>query len=244
MYDVNESAYTPENFFAGNFPIAKSIGIVDTGKTIKKFEPVKQVGDKIQPVEFVAASGAQDYSAGTAAVHTLVIAKAPTAGDTITINGEVYTAVESDPVAANKEFVAGTTAAAATSLKLALESGEGINFTIGGSSANITLTQKVAGIGELPTLVTSVEGGATISTTTEYAAGTDPKPTKTATENTAEGLYGIAAEAAGAGEKIVIYLTGEFFSNAIQWRDNVTEAMLKTQFRKLGIFLKEMNNNG
>lgn len=238
MYEINTASITPDNFFAGDFPIAKEAGTVDTGKTVKKFEPVKQVAGKIQPVVFVGASAAQDYSAATAAVHTLVVAGAITAGDTITINGEVYTAVAADPVAANKEFVAGTAATAAGSLKAALTISEAINFTIGGSSANITFTQKVAGIGALPTLSTSVEGAATISTTTDYVAGTDPKPTKTAAENTAEGLYGIAMQAASEDEETVIYLTGEFSAAAIEWPTNVTEAMLKPYFRKLGIFLK------
>ena len=238
MYEINTASITPENFFAGDFPIAKEAGTVDTGKTVKKFEPVKQVAGKIQPVVFVGASAAQDYSAATAAVHTLVIAGAVTAADTITINGEVYTAVAADPVAADKEFIAGTAANAAASLKLAVEIVEAINFTVAVNTANITFTQKVAGIGALPTLATSAEGAATISTTTAYVAGTDPKPTKTAAENTAEGLYGIAAQAATEDEETVVYLTGEFFAAAIEWPTNVTEAMLKPYFRKLGIFLK------
>lgn len=238
MYEINTAALTPENFFAGDFPIMKEAGTVETGKTIKKFEPVKLVAGKFQPVVFVAASAAQDYSAATAAVHTLVVAASVTAGDTITINGEVYTAVAADPVAADKEFVAGVAATAAASLKLAVEIVEAINFTVAVNAANITFTQKVAGIGVLPTLATSVAEAATISTTTAYVAGTDPKLTKTAAENTAEGLYGIAAEAATEGKEVVVYLTGEYFAAAIAWPTSVTEAMLKIYFRKLGIFLK------
>lgn len=238
MYEINTAELTPENFIAGGFPIAKEAGTVDTGKSVKKFEPVKLVAGKIQPVVFVAASAAQDYSAATAAVHTLVVAAAVTAGDTITINGEAYTAVAADPVAANKQFVAGAAATAAASLKLAVEIVEATNFTVAVNSANITFTQKVAGIGALPTLATSVEGAATISTTTAYVAGTDPEATKTAAENTAEGLYGIAADAATEGKDVVVYLTGEYSAAAIAWPASVTEAMLKPYFRKLGIFLK------
>lgn len=121
MYEINTATLTPDNFFAGDFPIAKEIGIVDTGKTVKKYEPVKMVAGKIQPVVFIDA-------------------------------------------------------------------------------------------------------------TTE--------PEKTAEENTSEGLYGIAAEAATEGTEVVVYLTGEFFAASIEWPENVTEAMLKPYFRKLGIFLK------
>lgn len=238
MYEVRTAETNPVNFFAGDYPIATDTAIVDTGAEVKQYEPVKLVNGKLQPVVFVAASAAQDYAAATAAVHTLVIASSVTAGDTITINGKVYTAVESDPVAEDREFVAGTASTAAASLKAALEITEAIDFNIGGSSANITFTQKVAGIGDLPTLATSAEGAATISTTTPYAPGTDPQPTKTAAENTAAGLYGIAADNAEAGDEVVVYLTGEFFASAIAWPENVTEEMLRPYFRSLGLFLK------
>jgi len=238
MYEVRKAETNPVNFFAGDYPIATDTAIVDAGAEVKQYEPVKLVAGKLRPVVFVAASAAQEYVAATAAVHTLVIAASVTAGDTITINGEVYTAVSADPVAADKEFVAGTASTAAASLKLALAITEAINFTIGGSSANITFTQKVAGIGDLPTLSTSATDTATISTTTPYVAGADPEPTKTAAENTAAGLYGIAADDAEAGDEVVVYLTGEYFASAIDWPENVTKEMLRPYFRSLGVFLK------
>lgn len=63
-------------------------------------------------------------------------------------------------------------------------------------------------------------------------------PLTTTEENTAAGLYGIAADNASAGEEVVVYLTGEFFSSAIEWPENVTEEMLKSYFRNISIFLK------
>lgn len=56
MYEINTATLTPENFFAGDFPIVKEAGTVDTGKAVKKFEPVKIVAGKIQPVVFVDAT--------------------------------------------------------------------------------------------------------------------------------------------------------------------------------------------
>lgn len=238
MYEVKTAETNPVNFFAGDYPIATDTAIVDVGAAVKQYEPVKLVNGKLQPVVFVAASAAQDYAAATAAVYTLVIAADVTAGDTITINGEVYTAVSANPVAENKEFVAGTASTAAESLKAALAITEAINFNIGGSAADITFTQKVAGIGDMPTLATSAAGAATISTTTPYAPGTDPQPTKTAAENTATGLYGIAADNAASGDEVVVYLTGEFFASAIAWPENVTKEMLRPYFRSLDVFLK------
>jgi hypothetical protein len=52
------------------------------------------------------------------------------------------------------------------------------------------------------------------------------------------GLYGIAAESAEANAPVVIYLTGEFFSDALQCGTGVTAADLEVPFRNIGIFLK------
>lgn len=113
MYSINESTYTPDNFFAGSFPIAKDFGAIKPGATINKHAPVVQ-------------------------------------GET--------------------------------------------------------------GIEE-------------------------------ATAATLDKLIGIAADEPNAGG-VVYYLTGEFFAQALHLPDGVTTAALKPAFRKMGIFLKEMNNNG
>ena len=63
-------------------------------------------------------------------------------------------------------------------------------------------------------------------------------PAKTEYENTTAGIYGIAAGDAGAGEDVVVYLTGEFFADAINLPDSVTVETLTTAFRNIGIFLK------
>ena len=62
-------------------------------------------------------------------------------------------------------------------------------------------------------------------------------------ENTLDNLIGIAA-AEPSGEEVVYYLTGEFFAQAIALPEGVTTEVLKPAFRKLGIFLKELNQNG
>jgi hypothetical protein len=53
-----------------------------------------------------------------------------------------------------------------------------------------------------------------------------------------EGLYGIAADSAQTGEGAVIYLTGEFFGDALALEDGVTADALEIPFRNIGIFLK------
>lgn len=63
-------------------------------------------------------------------------------------------------------------------------------------------------------------------------------PARTEYENTTAGLYGIAADAAGESAEVVVYLTGEFFADAIALPDSVTIETLKKAFRYIGIFLK------
>lgn len=53
------------------------------------------------------------------------------------------------------------------------------------------------------------------------------------------GLYGIAADSAAQGDDVVVYLTGEFFANALALQEDVTVADVEVPFRNLGIFLKE-----
>jgi len=70
--------------------------------------------------------------------------------------------------------------------------------------------------------------------------GADGAANVTVSEGTVvtTGLYGIAAESAKANEPVVIYLTGEFFSDALQCGTGVTAADLEVPFRNIGIFLK------
>ena len=51
-------------------------------------------------------------------------------------------------------------------------------------------------------------------------------------------MYGIAATAAEAAEEVVVYLTGEFFADAITLPEGVTADTLAKAFRNIGIFLK------
>jgi hypothetical protein len=72
-------------------------------------------------------------------------------------------------------------------------------------------------------LTNVVEDGGTVSTT---------------------GLYGIAAESAAQGEDVVVYLTGEFFADALALQENVTVDHVEVPFRNLGIFLTQAIPSG
>jgi hypothetical protein len=52
------------------------------------------------------------------------------------------------------------------------------------------------------------------------------------------GLYGIVADDAKSGDDVVIYLTGEFFTDALVLETGVTAADLEVPFRNIGVFLK------
>lgn len=53
-----------------------------------------------------------------------------------------------------------------------------------------------------------------------------------------DGLYGIAAEDAESGEEAIVYLTGEFFKDALVLESHVKTDSLEVPFREIGIFLK------
>ena len=125
MYEIQKDQTSPVNFFAGDYPVATAVREVSSGKSVKKYDPVKLVDGKVEPVVKVEASAA--------------------------------------------------------------------------------------------------DSGSTTPAKTEY-------------ENTTAGIYGIAA--GDAGEDVVVYLTGEFFADAINLPDSVTAETLTTAFRNIGIFLK------
>lgn len=52
------------------------------------------------------------------------------------------------------------------------------------------------------------------------------------------GLYGLVAEDTAKGEEAVVYLTGEYFADALAMETGVTAADVEVAFRNIGIFLK------
>lgn len=55
---------------------------------------------------------------------------------------------------------------------------------------------------------------------------------------TTTGLYGIMAEDAKSGEEGIVYLSGEFFADALVLPDGATTDDVEIALRNLGIFLK------
>ncbi len=59
----------------------------------------------------------------------------------------------------------------------------------------------------------------------------------TAAADSLDKLIGISADVP-SGDKVVYYMTGEYFAEALVLPQGVTAADLKPAFRKLGIFLR------
>ena len=74
----------------------------------------------------------------------------------------------------------------------------------------------------------------------EITAAALPTTGENASPGSLDKLVGIAADDSDNG-KVVYYLTGEFFGNALTLPEGVTTKDIKPALRKLGIFLKEMN---
>lgn len=104
-------------------------------------------------------------------------------------------------------------------------------------------TPKMIHAGDYPIVTDSgtVADGNTILKLMPVTLGTDGK-LSAVTASTIANVYGLAAEAAKAGEDVVIYLTGQFFGEALEVPTGTTVADFKAPFRKLGIFLVDTEN--
>ncbi len=104
-------------------------------------------------------------------------------------------------------------------------------------------TPKMIHAGDYPVVTDSgtVAENNTLLKLMPVTLGTDGK-LSAVTADTAADVYGIAAESAEAGEEAVIYLTGQFFGEALEVPEGTTAADFKAPFRKLGIFLVDTEN--
>ena len=92
--------------------------------------------------------------------------------------------------------------------------------------------------GDYPIVTDSgtVATGETIVELMPVSLGADGK-LKAITSADIKDVYGIAAESKEAGEELVIYLTGQFFGDAIEVPAGTKAADFKAPLRKIGIFL-------
>lgn len=93
-----------------------------------------------------------------------------------------------------------------------------------------------------------IAGNAEIVTATKEAAAAVQRGTvatldadgkaAVVTADTTAAVYGIVAEAAEVGEPAIIYLSGEFFADALVLPEGMTAADVEVALRNIGIFLK------
>ncbi len=74
----------------------------------------------------------------------------------------------------------------------------------------------------------------------EISAAALPTVGENASPGSLDKIVGIAADDSSNG-KVIYYLTGEFFANALTLPSGVTANDIKPALRKIGIFLKELN---
>lgn len=101
-------------------------------------------------------------AADVKAVYKLKIATKAVAVDAFTLDGVTYTAAAAAD-APNKVFAVGANADAQVTSLLTMLTHP--NFVVTGATDTIVLTQKVAGVGEIPTLVVTQTGGGTLAVT-------------------------------------------------------------------------------
>lgn len=97
-----------------------------------------------------------------------------------------------------------------------------------------------AGKFPIVTDVMTVKAGVTVRARTPVVLGADG--VEEAAAATVADVVAITA-AEPSGDEVVVYLTGEFFSQALALPDGVTVEALKPVLRNKSIFLKEVNIN-
>ncbi len=104
-------------------------------------------------------------------------------------------------------------------------------------------TPKMIHAGDYPVVTDSgtVADNNTVLELMPVTLGTDGKLAAVTADAIAD-VYGLAAQEAEAGEEAVIYLTGQFFGDALALPEGTTPADFKAPFRKLGIFLADTEN--
>lgn len=106
-----------------------------------------------------------------------------------------------------------------------------------------TYTPKMVHAGDYPVVTDSgtVATGETIVELMPVVLEADGT-IKAVTADTIANVYGLAAEDAEEGEEVVIYLTGQFFGDAVVCPAGTTAADFKAPFRKINIFLVDTDN--
>lgn len=98
----------------------------------------------------------------------------------------------------------------------------GVDYLIAGTTIGVVSVEK--------------EAGAAIKAKAPVAL-VNKKVVPVTTDNIAK-VYGIVPEAAENAEKIPVYLTGEFFADALTLEASVDADALELALRNIGIFLK------
>lgn len=103
-------------------------------------------------------------------------------------------------------------------------------YLIAGTDIRITTAVKEAGAALTRGMVVCLADGKL--TQPAVTGSTDPYTVAT------DGMYGIVADDAANGKEAVVYLTGEFFADALVLPEHAKAADVEIALRNIGIFLK------
>lgn len=103
----------------------------------------------------------------------------------------------------------------------------------GGAEINTSTKEAAEALMRGTPVVLNSSGKLAAITATTTGSGESAVTTVTTT-----GLYGIMAEDAASGEEGIVYLTGEFFADALVLPTGATADDVEVPLRNIGIFLK------
>lgn len=174
---ISKTTLTAPKQILANVQLQSSVGIVvdDTVGAVVGAKKIAKAGTPVygdldaRTTAFVAET---TTDTGTLGVYTAQITTAATAGDTITIEGVVYTHAAAEDVAA-KKFAGATAAAQVTSLLKMVVCADFTVAAVSGATDKIGFTQKIGTTSNAPTVTaTKAEGGAlVVGAVTEVTAG-------------------------------------------------------------------------
>jgi len=150
--------------------VVMKIGKTDLSVTVSAINTSNASYDAVTLSGAVATLAAGDFlqecsataAAAVKGVYTLTIGTAPTADDKLTVNGIDY--IFAAAAAENKIMIGANAIATAANLQDVLEA-DNQNFVVKANGAKLVFTQKVAGVGAIPTIAVVQTGGGTLAAT-------------------------------------------------------------------------------
>ena len=185
--------------FIGNGAVAAEVTAIDkTNAAYDKLTTTLTQAVTAGDVLFETA-GASSNVVAVKGVYTATIGTIPVVDDVLTVNGTGYSFAAA--AAEGKIMIGATAIATAANLQDVLEA-DNQNFVVKANGAKLVFTQKVAGVGAIPTIAVTQTGGGTLAASiAETTAGVAAGASVTAPKNIAN-VLNYAEVTVGTGETV------------------------------------------